>query len=154
MKRHSGFTLIELMIIVAIIGILAAIAIPKFSNVLRKTQEGSTKGALGVMRSAITLYYTSMETLYISSGNGLTPAENLSNSAGPFQTQYLSQISPVKLGLPGVHNNVTTVIDYTAASVDADGTGNPAGWFYGSSNGLFVVGCTHTDTKSVAISAW
>lgn len=153
MKRHSGFTLIEMMIIVAIIGILAAIAIPKFSNILRKTQEGSTKGALGAMRSAITLYYTSMEALYISAGNGLSPAENLSNPDGPFRTRYLDQIPTAKLGLP-VHNNVTTVIDYTTASVNADGTGNPAGWFYGSSNGLFVVGCTHTDTKSVAISAW
>ena len=60
MKR-KGFTLIELMIVVAIIGILAAIAIPKFAQMLEKSREGATKGNLAAIRSAVTIYYSEKE---------------------------------------------------------------------------------------------
>jgi len=65
MRRPSpdGFTLIELMIVVAIIGIMAAIAIPQFANMVAKAQEGATKGNLGALRSALSLYYSDNEGL-------------------------------------------------------------------------------------------
>ena len=56
-KNQKGFTMIELMIVVAIIGILSAIALPKFADMLEKSREGSTKGNLGAMKSANSIYY-------------------------------------------------------------------------------------------------
>ena len=67
-----GFTLIELMIVVAIIGILAAIAVPKFADLIRKSTEGASKGNLGSVRSALSIYYGDMEGQYPSSISGLT----------------------------------------------------------------------------------
>ncbi len=50
-KMQKGFTLIELMIVVAIIGILAAIAIPQFSEY---TKKGEDKAAQSDLRNLIT----------------------------------------------------------------------------------------------------
>ena len=63
-RGEKGFTLIELMIVVAIIGILAAIAIPKFAQMLEKSREGATKGNLGAIRSAVSIYYGDKEGVW------------------------------------------------------------------------------------------
>jgi len=59
--NRDGFTLVELMIVVAIIGILAAIAFPQFANMVAKAEEGVTKGNLGAIRSALSIYYSDNE---------------------------------------------------------------------------------------------
>ena len=60
-RAAKGFTLIELMIVVAIIGILAAIAIPKFADLITKSKESAVKGSLGTVRSAVSIYYSDNE---------------------------------------------------------------------------------------------
>ncbi len=49
---QKGFTLIELMIVVAIIGILAAVAIPQYQNYIAKSQVSRVMGETGALRTA------------------------------------------------------------------------------------------------------
>jgi len=56
-RTQSGFTLIELMIVVAIIGILASLALPAYSNYTQKAKFSETIVALGAVKSAIDLCY-------------------------------------------------------------------------------------------------
>jgi general secretion pathway protein G len=55
-KHSAGFTLIELMIVMAIIGVLAVIAIPKFTTAIKMAREAVLKEDLHVMRAAIDSY--------------------------------------------------------------------------------------------------
>ena len=135
-KNRKGFTLIELMIVVAIIGILAAIAIPKFASLIRKSSEGASKGNLGSIRSALSIYYGDLEGQYPTDMASLTIAG-----------KYLSTVPVAKA--PNYHADVSTPDNQTASA-------DEAGWSYnnvtGDANiGTLWVNCTHTDTKG---SVW
>jgi len=56
-KNAKGFTLIELMIVVVIIGILAAIAMPQYNKYVARTQVAEAFALLGPVKQALTLYY-------------------------------------------------------------------------------------------------
>lgn len=58
-RNQKGFTLIELIVIIVIIGILAAVAIPSYIDLTEKAAEGTAKGILGALRSANALTYAS-----------------------------------------------------------------------------------------------
>jgi general secretion pathway protein G len=55
-KNNSGFTLVELMIVMAIIGVLATLAIPSFVGALKQAREAVLKEDLHVLRTAIDSY--------------------------------------------------------------------------------------------------
>ena len=56
LPRHAGFTLVELMIVMAIIGILATLAIPSYITAIKHARESVLKEDLHVMRAAIDSY--------------------------------------------------------------------------------------------------
>jgi general secretion pathway protein G len=58
-KREEGFTLIELMIVIAVLGILAGIAIPRFSGVQEKAEDTNITSMAGTLRNAMEMYYAS-----------------------------------------------------------------------------------------------
>lgn len=107
MKKTKGFTLIELMIVVAIIGILAAIAYPSYQDSVRKSRRGDCAGALAGLANAMERYFTINNTyvgatLGTAAGDiytnqcpvdGGTATYNLSISAAA-ATTYIIQAAP------------------------------------------------------------
>ena len=74
-KNTKGFTLIELMIVVALIGIIAAIAYPSYQGYVEKTRRGNAQGSLLQFASAMERYYTQNNTYAgADDGNGVPGA--------------------------------------------------------------------------------
>ena len=68
-RGEKGFTLVELMIVVVIIGILASIAIPKFSSLIGKTKTTEAKTILGqIIQGEKTYYFTSNSYIDFTAG--------------------------------------------------------------------------------------
>ena len=57
MKRNSGFSLVELMIVIVIIGVLVAVAVPIYSNNVMKAKMSEADAALGSIRTQLRVYY-------------------------------------------------------------------------------------------------
>jgi len=113
--------------------IVAAIAIPKFADLIRKSNEGATRGNLGAVRSALSIYYGDMEGVYPADVSALTIGQ-----------KYIKAIPTVKV--PPHH------ADDNAVNLTSDVTSDGAGWSYNNvttanNYGTVWVRCTHTDTK-------
>lgn len=67
-RRRKGFTLLELMIVVIIIGILASLAIPRFIEATKKAKKAEGYSLLATIRSAQMRYYLENNNKYYNSG--------------------------------------------------------------------------------------
>jgi len=56
-RNEAGFTLIELVIVIVILGILASVAIPKYEDMREQARTATLKGQLGSIRSAVAIQY-------------------------------------------------------------------------------------------------
>jgi type IV pilus assembly protein PilE len=93
LKSQKAFTLIELMIVVAIIGILAGVAYPSYQNSITNSRRADTKGALMGLANAMERHFTENNTYLGAAGTNATPADT--GAPRIFATQ-----SPVDGGTP------------------------------------------------------
>ena len=57
MRKNSGFSLVELMIVIVIIGVLAAVAVPIYNNNVTKARMSEADAALGSIRTQLRVFY-------------------------------------------------------------------------------------------------
>lgn len=132
-----GIVLIILFVGVMIVGILAAIAIPKFAELTKKSNEGASKGNLGALRSAMSIYYGDMEGQYPAELQALTT-----------DGKYLTTIPSART--PNFHADSAAVQNFDAM-IDASQS-DAGGWGYVNNPkspdwGNVFINCTHTDTR-------
>lgn len=129
-KNEKGFTLVELVIVITIVGVLAAVAIPKFFDFSGDSKKAAAQGALGGVRAAIANYYAYSAT---PAGGG---------SAGyPTLTQLTT--AGTVMANSGIPDNPysTSATKNTVIAGTTKGTpetsGATGGWCYNATTGEF-----------------
>lgn len=139
-NSQTGFTLIELVMIIVILGILAAVAIPKYQDLSSEAKEASARSALGSLRSGITIFYANKA---VKTGTAVWPTLSELETQGEVMAQTLPK-NPYQLDANAPDSVVTGITFGTTV-------GTRGGWAYNATTGEIWL---NTSTPSINENNW
>jgi len=119
-EKRRGFTLVELVIVIAILGILALYALPKYQGVIKEARSSEAKAQLGSVRSALGIYYAKNHGVFPATLDGSIFADGT-------VPEVEITVSGAVVRSSGVTPSGTS--DGTITSSDVSGS-NVGGWIY------------------------
>ena len=134
-RKSKGFTLVELVVVIMILGILAAVAAPKLLNTSGTATDNGLRQTLAIVRDAIELHAA-------ENGGALPPC---TGTGADFHTALQPYIrGPFPESLVGTQDADITPVTGTGATAD-----NSTGWMFNTQDGTFIINSNSTSNDGV-----